>query len=111
MPADQYPPFPQDIDAPTLAACKKPRHRHSPPQLAALNELFDQNEHPPLEQRTALAERLGMYVRNVMLISVLCHPSAILGRQRPSMPGFKIKGRLPRRGSEEEVLRHTRASL
>ncbi|KAF8963856.1 hypothetical protein BDZ97DRAFT_1661033 [Flammula alnicola] len=44
---------------------KKPRHRHSPLQLAALNELFDQNEHPPLEQRTALAERLGMETKTV----------------------------------------------
>lgn len=39
---------------------KKPRHRHSAFQLAALNELYDKNEHPPLEDRTALAERLGM---------------------------------------------------
>ena len=41
---------------------KKPRHRHSPHQLAALNELYDKTEHPSLEDRTALAERLGMYV-------------------------------------------------
>lgn len=39
---------------------KKPRHRHSAYQLAALNELYDKNEHPPLEERTALAERLSM---------------------------------------------------
>ncbi|RXW24587.1 hypothetical protein EST38_g1278 [Candolleomyces aberdarensis] len=44
---------------------KKPRHRHSPEQLAALNELFDRNEHPPLEQRAALAERLGMETKTV----------------------------------------------
>jgi hypothetical protein len=43
-------------------AQKKPRHRHSPTQLAALNVLFDQDEHPPLEVRAALAERLGMQV-------------------------------------------------
>jgi len=48
--------------AKTQTVHKKPRHRHSPKQLAALNELFEQNEHPPLEQRTALAERLGMCV-------------------------------------------------
>lgn len=40
---------------------KKPRHRHSAFQLAALNELYEKNEHPPLDERTALAERLGMY--------------------------------------------------
>ncbi len=39
---------------------KKPRHRHSAFQLAALNELYDKDEHPPLEERTSLAERLGM---------------------------------------------------
>ncbi|KAF5332550.1 hypothetical protein D9611_005085 [Ephemerocybe angulata] len=44
---------------------KKPRHRHSPEQLAALNELFDKNEHPPLDARTALAERLGMETKTV----------------------------------------------
>ncbi|KAI0931386.1 hypothetical protein AcW2_000288 [Taiwanofungus camphoratus] len=44
---------------------KKPRHRHSAFQLAALNELYDKNEHPPLEERTALAERLGMETKTV----------------------------------------------
>ncbi|KAI0783406.1 hypothetical protein C8Q75DRAFT_810990 [Abortiporus biennis] len=44
---------------------KKPRHRHSALQLAALNELYDKNEHPPLEDRTSLAERLGMEVKTV----------------------------------------------
>ena len=39
---------------------KKPRHRHSAFQLAALNERYDKNEHPPLEERTALAQRLSM---------------------------------------------------
>lgn len=39
---------------------RKPRHRHSPAQLAALNDLFGKSEHPPLEKRTELAERLGM---------------------------------------------------
>lgn len=41
---------------------KKPRHRHTAVQLAALNELYDKNEHPSLDERTTLAERLGMYV-------------------------------------------------
>ncbi|TFK56800.1 hypothetical protein OE88DRAFT_1689991 [Heliocybe sulcata] len=44
---------------------KKPRHRHSAVQLAALNELYDKNEHPPLEDRTSLAKRLGMEVKTV----------------------------------------------
>ncbi|GLB35748.1 putative homeobox KN domain containing protein [Lyophyllum shimeji] len=44
---------------------KKPRHRHSPAQLAALNELFDQNEHPALDLRSSLAERLGMETKTV----------------------------------------------
>jgi hypothetical protein len=40
---------------------KKPRHRHSASQLAALNELYERNEHPSLDERTSLAEKLGMY--------------------------------------------------
>ncbi|KAG6842401.1 hypothetical protein C0991_007531 [Blastosporella zonata] len=44
---------------------KKPRHRHSPAQLAALNELFDKNEHPPLDLRASLADRLGMETKTV----------------------------------------------
>ncbi|KAI0756284.1 hypothetical protein C8Q80DRAFT_1093182 [Daedaleopsis nitida] len=44
---------------------KKPRHRHAPNQLAALNELYDKTEHPSLEERTALAERLGMETKTV----------------------------------------------
>ncbi|KAG1872280.1 hypothetical protein F4604DRAFT_1768502 [Suillus subluteus] len=31
---------------------KKPRYRHSPNQLAALNELYEKNEHPSLDNRT-----------------------------------------------------------
>lgn len=41
---------------------KKPRHRHSLAQLAALNELFEKNEHPSLDERVELAEKLGMCV-------------------------------------------------
>lgn len=50
-------PIPPDA---TKDKLKKPRHRHSPAQLAALNELYDKNEHPALDLRTSLAERLGM---------------------------------------------------
>jgi Homeodomain len=39
---------------------KKPRHRHSTFQLAALNELYERNEHPSLDDRTSLAEKLEM---------------------------------------------------
>ncbi|PIL31395.1 transcription factor [Ganoderma sinense ZZ0214-1] len=44
---------------------KKPRHRHLPHQLVALNELYDKTEHPSLEERTTLAERLGMETKTV----------------------------------------------
>jgi hypothetical protein len=40
---------------------KKPRHRHSSIQLAALNQLYERNEHPSLDDRTNLAEKIGMY--------------------------------------------------
>ncbi len=40
---------------------KKPRHRHSAVQLAALNQLYERNEHPSLDDRTTLAENIGMY--------------------------------------------------
>ncbi|OJA12030.1 hypothetical protein AZE42_02040 [Rhizopogon vesiculosus] len=39
---------------------KKPRHHHSPTQLAALNELYEKNEHSSLDDRNELAERLGV---------------------------------------------------
>lgn len=41
---------------------KKPRIRHTEAQLAALNDLYEENEHPSLEERADLAERLHMYV-------------------------------------------------
>lgn len=47
------------------ASAKKPRHRHSPKQLEALNELYDKNEHPSLDDRTELAEKLGMETKTV----------------------------------------------
>ncbi|KAG2138701.1 uncharacterized protein EDB93DRAFT_713678 [Suillus bovinus] len=46
-------------------SAKKPRHRHSPNQLAALNELYEKNEHPSLDDRTELAEKLGMETKTV----------------------------------------------
>ncbi|KAH7916381.1 hypothetical protein BJ138DRAFT_1108749 [Hygrophoropsis aurantiaca] len=56
----------QDTDsADKSSAPKKPRHRHSPAQLAALNELFDKNEHPSLDDRSELAEKLGMETKTV----------------------------------------------
>jgi hypothetical protein len=48
---------------------KKPRHRHSASQLAALNELYDRNEHPSLDQRTTLAEQLGMCALSLVPLS------------------------------------------
>lgn len=39
---------------------KKPRVRHTEAQLAALNDLYEANEHPSLDERAALAEELGM---------------------------------------------------
>jgi hypothetical protein len=58
-------PTPTDHDAspvsnPDPKTTKKPRNRHSPYQLTALNELYEQNDHPSLQDRTALAERISM---------------------------------------------------
>lgn len=47
---------------PTAVADKKPRHRHTPSQLESLNELFARAEHPSLDDRSSLAQRLGMCV-------------------------------------------------
>ncbi|KAJ7610985.1 homeodomain transcription factor [Roridomyces roridus] len=45
---------------------KKPRHRHSAVQLAALNNLFaDTGGHPSLNQRTELAHTLGLETKSV----------------------------------------------
>ncbi|KDQ63196.1 hypothetical protein JAAARDRAFT_29212 [Jaapia argillacea MUCL 33604] len=69
-----YPSWPQshpdtpdipDSEPTTKDKQKKPRHRHSASQLAALNELYEKNEHPSLDERTALAERLGMETKTV----------------------------------------------
>jgi hypothetical protein len=43
-----------------LLPARKPRNRHSPDQLAALNRLYEEDDHPPLSKRVALAESLGM---------------------------------------------------
>ena len=100
--------FPAKNKNPPSQPQKKPRHRHSPAQLAALNELFDQNDHPPLEQRTALAEHLRMYVsRAFFFLSFLM---VISGRQRPSMLGFKIN-EPPQRSAYGAVLRHMRLNI
>ena len=60
------PAWQEDITEPSAstdkAQPKKPRHRHSAHQLALLNELYDRDEHPPLDDHTQLAERLGMCV-------------------------------------------------
>ncbi|KAH7927244.1 hypothetical protein BV22DRAFT_1111180 [Leucogyrophana mollusca] len=56
----------QDTDGQDKSSApKKPRHRHSPAQLAALNELFDKNDHPSLDDRSELAEKLGMETKTV----------------------------------------------
>ncbi|KIY46303.1 homeobox-domain-containing protein [Fistulina hepatica ATCC 64428] len=53
------------LSAPSAAPAKKPRHRHSPAQIAALNELYEKNDHPELKARTELAEQIGMQVKTV----------------------------------------------
>ncbi|KAF9074998.1 homeobox domain-containing protein [Rhodocollybia butyracea] len=47
------------------AGQKKPRTRHSQAQIKALNELYERDEHPALDLRTQLAERLGMETKTV----------------------------------------------
>jgi hypothetical protein len=54
---------------------KKPRHRHSAFQLAALNQLYERNEHPSLEDRTNLAEKIGMYATLAPPFSPLSYDS------------------------------------
>lgn len=44
---------------------QKKRHRHSTEQLVALNELYEQDEHPALHLRTALATKIGMETKTV----------------------------------------------
>ncbi|KAJ6604673.1 hypothetical protein DFH09DRAFT_318207 [Mycena vulgaris] len=41
------------------------RHRHSAAQLTALNELYEETTHPTLNQRTALAQSLGLETKSV----------------------------------------------
>jgi DNA-binding transcriptional regulator YdaS (Cro superfamily) len=59
------PPAPHSASSDTKDKQKKPRHRHSPTQLIALNELYEKDEHPSLDLRVNLAERLGMETKTV----------------------------------------------
>jgi hypothetical protein len=61
-------PFAQPIRLSPKDRQKKPRHRHSPAQLAALNELYEKSDHPALDERTTLAEHLGMSVKNFFVL-------------------------------------------
>ncbi|KAF9245688.1 hypothetical protein BU15DRAFT_40442 [Melanogaster broomeanus] len=56
---------PRDHETTDKASSKKPRHRHSPAQLACLNALFDRNEHPSLDERNELARKLEMEMKTV----------------------------------------------
>jgi hypothetical protein len=77
---------------------KKPRHRHTPAQLASLNELYEKTEHPSLEQRVSLAEQLGMYVLVRCYPGMLGTNDSVSGRPRPSMLGFRIRGHRQKSG-------------
>ena len=58
---------------------RKPRVRHTDAQLAALNNLYEENEHPSLEERALLADSIGMYVHLLKLILGPIHfPSCII---------------------------------
>ncbi|KAH9920421.1 hypothetical protein B0H21DRAFT_216903 [Amylocystis lapponica] len=45
---------------------KKPRHRHSAFQLAAHDELYDQNEHPSLEDRLFWKHKLTVCLSGII---------------------------------------------
>src|SRR6267154_5492015 len=86
------------IEQPTTMSDKKPRHRHSPSQLESLNELFARAEHPSLDERTALAQRLGMCVAQYHGMAIIYTADCfIIGRPKPSMHGFKTRELLQRR--------------
>ncbi|EIN14415.1 hypothetical protein PUNSTDRAFT_49209 [Punctularia strigosozonata HHB-11173 SS5] len=51
----------QDSDA----SKKGPRHRHRPDQVQQLMALYERDDHPSLEDRTALGQRIGMPTRTV----------------------------------------------
>ncbi|KAJ7597356.1 homeodomain transcription factor [Mycena floridula] len=53
--------MPQD----SIAQLKRPRHRHSPAQLNALNELYILDQTPSLHLRTSLGDRIGMETKTV----------------------------------------------
>ncbi|KAF7347814.1 Distal-less homeobox 3 [Mycena venus] len=60
---------------------KKARHRHSPAQLAALNALYEENEHPTLAQRIDLAQSIGLETKSVS--SYFQNKRASTKKQRP----------------------------
>lgn len=86
----------------SLDKVKKPRHRHSAIQLAALNALYEETEHPSLAQRTSLAQSLGLCViATVSIIPSLT--SSFTARRNRSMHFSKIVA-LRKRSSHEAVL-------
>ncbi|KAJ7225493.1 homeodomain transcription factor [Mycena pura] len=48
-----------------MPPAKRPRHRHTPAQLAALNNLYSQTDNPTLPQRTELAIAIGLETKSV----------------------------------------------
>ncbi|KAJ6519842.1 homeodomain transcription factor [Mycena sanguinolenta] len=64
-----------------MPAQKKPRHRHTPAQLAALAELYEQCEHPTLQQRIDLGSRIGLETKSVN--SYFQNKRASTKKQRP----------------------------
>ncbi|KAJ7254089.1 hypothetical protein B0H12DRAFT_571109 [Mycena haematopus] len=64
-----------------MPAAKKPRHRHSKSQLAALNSLYEQTEHPTLTERIALAQSIGLETKSVN--SYFQNKRASTKKQRP----------------------------
>lgn len=69
---------------------KPQRNRPTPEQLDELRKLFETTQHPSTEQRTQLAERIGMCVQ--LAYSVLHRLTTAVGSIRPSRTGFKING-------------------
>ncbi|KAJ7357392.1 hypothetical protein DFH08DRAFT_851823 [Mycena albidolilacea] len=66
-----------------MPPAKKPRHRHSPEQLAALNALYEETEHPTLAQRTDLASSIGLETKSVNSFFQNRRSSARSKKQRP----------------------------
>jgi hypothetical protein len=77
-----------------MPPAKKPRHRHSPEQLAALNALYEETEHPTLAQRTDLALSIGLSVQSLSVFD-FCQPFLSLssiGRPNLSIVSFRTEG-------------------